>query len=66
MLQIVLLSMFSTSGTAIIAVDAVVAGIGLVVHEMIYFNTDESMLRGAGAQCATVFRKLTRRGGGTV
>ena len=63
-LQIVLLTMFSTSDKAIIAVDAVVAGIGLVVHEMIYFNTDESMLRGAGAQFATVLRRITHRGQG--
>ncbi len=63
-LQIVLLTMFSTSDKAIIAVDAVVAGIGLVVHEMIYFNTDESMLRGAGAQFATVLRRITDRGQG--
>jgi len=65
-LQVILLIVFASSSTAIIAIDAIVAGVGLVVHEMIYFNTDESMLRGAGAQCATVFRRLTRRGGTTV
>ena len=46
------------------AAAGVVAGIGLVVHEMIYFNTDESMLRGAGAQFATVLRRITHRGQG--
>jgi O-antigen/teichoic acid export membrane protein len=62
-LQVVLLIFFATSSTAIIAIDAIVAGVGLVVHEMMYFNTDESMLRGAGVQCAMVARKLTRRDG---
>ena len=60
-LQIVLLIFFSTSSQAIIAIDAIVGGVGLVVHELIYFNTDESMLRGAGAQFAAIMRRVTRR-----
>ena len=63
-LQVVLLIFFATSSQAIIAIDAIVGGVGLIVHEMIYFNTDESMLRGAGAQFATVLRRITHRGQG--
>ena len=63
--QIVCLALFSTSSQAIVAVDAAVAGAGLVIHEMIYFNTDESMLRGAGTQFAAIMRRVTRRDGGT-
>jgi len=63
-LQIVLLIFFSTSSEAIIAIDAIVGGVGLVVHELIYFNTDESMLRGAGAQFAAIVRRLRRRNQG--
>jgi len=63
-LQLVLLVFFSTSAEAIILIDAVVAGIGLVIHEMMYFRTDESMLRGAGAQFAAMFRRVTRRNQG--
>ncbi len=63
-LQLVLLVFFSTSAQAIILIDAVVAGIGLVIHEMMYFRTDESMLRGAGAQFAAMFRRVARRNQG--
>jgi hypothetical protein len=64
-LQIVLLALFSTSSEAIIAIDAIVGGIGLVIHEMIYFTTDQSILRGAGAQFAAIMRRVTRRDGGS-
>lgn len=60
--QLVLLTLFSATGNEIIAVDAIVAGLGLVIHEVIYFNSDDSMLRGAGAQFRTIARKLTNRG----
>ncbi len=63
-LQVVLLVLFSGSAGSIIAVDAVVAGMGLVIHEVMYFGTDESMLRGAGAQFRTAFRRLRGRSHG--
>ena len=63
-LQVVLLIFFATSSQAIIAIDAIVGGVGLIVHEMIYFNTDESMLRGTGAQFAAIMRRMTRRESG--
>jgi hypothetical protein len=64
-LQVMLLVFFSHSSQAIIIIDAAVAGVGLVIHEMIYFNTDESMLRGAGQQMAYVVRRITGRRQGT-
>ena len=64
-LQIILLIFFSTSSEAIIAIDAIVGGVGLIMHEAIYLNTDESILRGAGAQFAAVGRRLRHRLGGT-
>ncbi len=60
-LDIALLALFAHSSQAIIAINAIVAGVGLVIHEMIYFNTDESMLRGARAQFAAVIRRMSRR-----
>ena len=60
-LEILLLIFFSTSGDAIIAIDALVAAVGLIIHELMYFNTDESMLRGAGAQFAAIMRRVTGR-----
>jgi len=65
LLQIVLLAFFSTSSESIIAIDAIVGGIGLVIHEMIYFTTDQSILRGAGAQFAAIMRRVTRHDGGS-
>lgn len=60
-LQVLLLAFFSTSAGTIILIDAVVAAIGLLIHEMIYFNTDESMLRGAGAQLMAILRRIRNR-----
>jgi O-antigen/teichoic acid export membrane protein len=62
-IQIALLSFFSTSAEAIIVIDAAVAGVGLVLHEVMYFSTDESMLKGAGAQIASTFRRARRARG---
>jgi O-antigen/teichoic acid export membrane protein len=64
-LQVVLLAFFSTSAEAIIAIDAIVAGVGLVVHEVLYFSTDESMLKGAGAQLTGVLNRMRGRGRST-
>lgn len=61
--QVVLLILFSTSAHAIIAVDATVAGLGLVIHELIYFRTDESMVRGVGREMSAVITRLRTRGG---
>ena len=57
-IEIVLLVFFSGSSMAIIAVDAIVAAIGLVVHEAIYFNTDQSMIRGGAAEVRRLARRL--------
>lgn len=62
-LQIGLLIPFSGSPQQIITVDAVVAGLGLVIHEIIYGRTDQSMLRGLGHQARAVFRRATSTGG---
>ena len=62
-LQVILLIFFSTSSEAIIAIDAIVGGVGLIMHEVIYINTDESILRGAGAQFASIARRLRHRAG---
>jgi hypothetical protein len=43
--------------------DAIVGGVGLIMHEVIYINTDESILRGAGAQFASIARRLRHRAG---
>jgi O-antigen/teichoic acid export membrane protein len=61
--QVILLGLFSTSAEAIIAIDAGVAAAGLVLHEVMYFSTDESMLRGARAQIAGVLNRARRTGG---
>ncbi len=61
--QIALLIFFSTSAEAIIVIDAAVAGAGLILHEVMYFSTDESMLRGAGAQISSVLRRARRARG---
>jgi len=60
--QVVLLAFFSTSAGAIIAVDATVAAIGLIVHEMLYFRTDESMLRGVARQARAVIDRTRTTG----
>ncbi len=60
-LQIGLLVPFSGSSAQIIAVDAVVAALGLIIHEIIYFKTDESMVRGLGAQVTGILRAARRR-----
>ncbi len=60
--QVVLLAFFSTSAGAIIAVDATVAAIGLIVHEMLYFRTDESMLRGVARQARAVLNRTRTTG----
>ncbi len=57
-LQVVLLAFLSTSGMMIIAIDAIVAGIGLVLHEVIYFNSDQSMLRGAATEIGRIGRRM--------
>lgn len=59
--QVVLLVLLGTSAGAIIAIDAVVAGAGLVIHEVMYLQTDESMLMGAGRQARSVLRRLRAR-----
>ncbi len=58
LVQIVLLVFFSTSERSIIAVDAVVAGLGLIIHELIYFRTDESMIRGVGRQMHAAIARM--------
>lgn len=63
--QIVLLIFFSGSERSIIAVDAVVAGLGLVIHELIYFRTDESMVRGVGREMRSVIARMRTHGGTT-
>jgi O-antigen/teichoic acid export membrane protein len=63
--QVVLLIFFSGTERSIIAVDAVVAGLGLVIHELIYFRTDESMVRGVGRELRSVIARLRTRGGTT-
>lgn len=62
--QIALLAAFSRSAGAIIAIDAAVAALGLVIHELIYFRTDESMVHGVGLQ-ARRFLAAARMSGGT-
>ena len=62
-LQIGLLIPFSGTPQQIITVDAVVAGLGLVIHEIIYGRTDQSMLRGLGHQARAVMRRATSTGG---
>jgi O-antigen/teichoic acid export membrane protein len=57
-LQVVLLAFLSTSSMMIIAIDAIVAGIGLVMHEVIYFNSDQSMLRGAATEIGRMGRRM--------
>lgn len=59
LLQIAALVVLGHSPAGIIAVDASVGVIGLVVHELIYFHTDESMLRGTREQLRQVRRKMT-------
>ncbi len=61
--QMILLGFFGTSAGAIIAIDAIVAGAGLVIHEVMYLHTDESMLVGAGRQTREIRRRLRSRGG---
>ena len=59
--QVILLVLFGTSAGAIIAIDAIVAGAGLVIHEVMYLQTDESMLMGAGRQARSVLRRIRAR-----
>ncbi len=61
MVQVILLVLFGTSAGAIITIDAVVAGAGLVIHEVMYLQTDESMLMGAGRQARSIVRRLRTR-----
>jgi O-antigen/teichoic acid export membrane protein len=61
--QVILLVVFGETAGAIIAIDAIVAGAGLVIHEVMYLQTDESMLMGAGRQAREVMRRLRTRGG---
>lgn len=61
--QVILLVMFGDSAGAIIAIDAIVAGAGLVIHEVMYVKTEESMLIGAGRQAREVVRRLRSHGG---
>ncbi len=63
-LQVALLAVFAHSPYAIIGVDASVAGLGLILHEVIYLSTGESMIRGIGAQFRIVFRRVSRSHGG--
>ncbi len=56
--QVALLVAYGDSAQAIIAIDAIVAGAGLVIHEVMYLQTDESMLIGAGRQTRDVLRRL--------
>jgi O-antigen/teichoic acid export membrane protein len=56
--QVALLVAYGDSAHAIIAIDAIVAGAGLVIHEVMYLQTDESMLMGAGRQARDVLRRL--------
>lgn len=62
-LEVVLLVFFSTSSMAIIAIDAIVGGVGLVIHEAIYLNTDQSMLRGGVEQFSALRRRFTKGAG---
>jgi len=59
--QVILLVLFGTSAGAIIAIDAIVAGAGLVIHEVMYVQTDESMLIGAGRQARAILRRMRPR-----
>jgi O-antigen/teichoic acid export membrane protein len=63
-LQVALLIPFSGSPQAIITVDAVVAGLGLIIHEIIYGRTDQSMVRGLGTQARRALHR-TRSTKGT-
>jgi O-antigen/teichoic acid export membrane protein len=63
--QIGLLIFFSGTERSIIAVDAVVAALGLVIHELIYFRTDQSMVRGVGREMQMVVTRMRTRGGTT-
>jgi O-antigen/teichoic acid export membrane protein len=63
--QIGLLIFFSGTERSIIAVDAVVAALGLVIHELIYFRTDQSMVRGVGREMRMVVTRMRTRGGTT-
>lgn len=59
-IQIVLLVFFSTSAGLIITIDAAVAALGLVAHEIIYAGSDESILVGAAAQAKALMRRMRR------
>lgn len=62
--QVILLVLYGDSAGAIIAIDAIVAGAGLVIHEVMYLQTDESMLIGAGRQAREVMRRIRARNAG--
>lgn len=64
LVQIGALAAFGHSPYAIIAVDAAVAGLGLIIHELLYFGTSESMLRGVRSQFRDGWQRL--RGGEAV
>lgn len=58
--HVVLLVLMSGSAYGIIAADAITAGLGLVVHEIVYWKTDECMVRGVARQFSTLRRRSSR------
>lgn len=58
LVQITLLALFGHSAGMIITIDAAVAGVGLLIHEVIYAGTSESMISGAGTQAMNIIRRL--------
>lgn len=63
--QIGLLAAFSDSMNVIITIDAAVAAVGLVAHEIIYAGTDESMITGATAQARSLMHRIRKSSEGT-
>lgn len=57
-IQLALLATVGTTAGRIIAIDAVVAAVGLVAHEILYFRTGDSMLRGAAGQARTLMARI--------
>lgn len=56
--DVALLAGAGHSSLSIIAIDAIVAAIGLTIHEIMYFRSEDSMLRGAGSQLATAISSV--------
>jgi O-antigen/teichoic acid export membrane protein len=54
--ELVLLALVHGSGMAIVAVDAVVGGLGLVLHEVIYGRSPDGLVRGLRDLARTVAR----------